>query len=369
MTNRSVWKSTAFACLAVLVLGNAVPASQVADAVKAMADRLERSQVQEGPDTGLWASEELFMGSMTGGVACAYEWLGGAAYATAAKWGGYYILRTSDVQGNLLGDEAYAFVRLSQLFDIPPTDGVWRSNVWREALVEFYASTRRPGYEESTQAYLAYFDVMEPSTTVFFLAHHVVGAYYADDQDKAVWRDALIKHLSRVDDNSSFPVMALGVATWALATIDGLDDTPVAADDSSPHWDGIVLSDLPALLLSHQVPEGEPFAGSFYWRFDHTSGALEGTGAGYTEDAIYGAIGLVAAASLEHPGAGEDLEGAITAAYEALLPGVDAEGKVYEHLSLQGATHHAFAGEMLQALWSTKQYLDAAEGSDSEVTE
>jgi hypothetical protein len=336
----------------------------VDELVESMANRLERTQVVDGAMMGSWASEEMFTGPITSGLASAYEWTDLGLYRIAANWGGYYILRTTDYQGNLLGDEAYAFVRLSEIFPKAPDD-VWTWDVWKEALEDFYFSPRRPGYEESTAVYLDYFADDEPSTTAFLLAHHVVAVYYADDIDKEVWRDVMIQHLSRVDDNASFPVMALGAATWAMATIGHLNDTPVTSHNASSYWDGVVLSDLPVLLLGHQVPEGEPFAGSFYWRFDHTAGGAGGATSGYTEDAIFGTVGLVEAALAEEdPDSKEELEVGIAAAHEILLEGIGVDGQVYEHLSRQGATYHAFAGEMLQALWRVKSYWGAQEASD-----
>jgi hypothetical protein len=162
-----------------------------------------------------------------------------------------------------------------------------------------------------------------------------------------------------VDDESSFPVAALGIATWALAQIDALDDTPVASQDGAAYWDGFVLSDLPALLLSHQVPRGEPFSGSFYWRFDHSSVEQGGIGAGFTEDAVYGTLGLVAAAAAGKGPAGDDMVRAVEAALEMLMQGVDIEGRAYQHLALVGESYHAYAGEMLHALCVAKQYLDS----------
>ena len=234
---------------------------------------------------------------------------------------GYYIIVTSDRQGNLLGDEAYAFVRLSDIFSAGAPAGYPRdpalagTNIWCAALEHWYDCVRDPNYEGSTQAYLRHFDGMEPSTATFYLAHHVIAVYFVGDRDKELWRDALILHLSRVDDESDFPVTALGATTWALAKIDGLRrDVLVASDANSPQWQGVVLADLPALLLSHQVPEGEPLAGSFYWRLDHTAGDLDGVTAGYVEDTIFGVTGLVAAASRAEDGPGKrELERAIIA--------------------------------------------------------
>jgi hypothetical protein len=84
-----------------------------------------------------------------------------------------------------------------------------------------------------------------------------------------------------------------------------------------------------------------------------------GIAVGFTEDAIYGTLGLVAVAAAGDDPADEDMVRAITAAQEILLRGVDEEGRVYQHLAQVGETYHVYAGEMLQALWGTKQYLDS----------
>jgi len=345
------------------------------EAVDLLAQRLDAQQIKEGSDAGIWGTELSLMGPITGGMACAYEWTENKDYWIAAELGGYYILWIADIQGNLLGDEAYSFVQLSEASD-DPTD-----NVWRSALDAWYFSMRRPGYEESTWEYIDYFEEMDPSTAVFYIAQHAVGAYYVDDIDKKVWREAVIKYLSRVDDESSFPMMGLGIATWALAQMDALDDSPVSVYfGAKPCWDGVNLRDLPGLLASHQVPEGEPFASSFYWRFDHTSGGTGGVVAGYTEDAIYGTLGLVGAAAYAartaDPNAvpqeqGEvlvdDLDSRIVAAQTALLEGIDENGLVYEHLSLSGESYDTYSGEMLQVLSSVHEYLDAEDEAGLEL--
>ena len=350
--------------IAVLIGQNLGAALLPDEAVDLMATRLDQNQVKAGGNAGLWRPEVLFMGPTTGGMACAYRWTGNPDYKASAELAGYYILWFTDVQGNLLGDEVIAFLQLSEASDDPT------SNVWRSAIEEWFVSMRRPGYEGSTREYIRYFEDMEVTTAVFYIANHTVGAYYVDDQDKAIWREALIEYLSRVDDEAGFPVMALGVATWALAETGALDDTPVTSLLAKAYWDGVVLSDLPGILASQQVSEGEAFAGSFYWRFDHTSGGTGGIVAGYTEDAVFGALGLVAAAPLEQeavdPNAdpqaegeiqGDDLSGSVEAAQRALLEGIDEEGRVFEHLGQAGQTYYAYTGEMLQTLWSIEEYL------------
>ncbi len=335
----------------------ALPAEEVATA---LAVRLDQNQLKTGPNRGLWAPEVFFAGPATTGMVCAYEWMDNAAYRESAERGGEYILWIGVAMGHLLGDEAYALMCLSRTADDP------NSNMWRVALTNFYDTLRDKG--GTTREYIELFAQVDPSTTAFYLAHHLVAAYYVDDLEKNVWRDALIQHLSRVDDGKSeFPMMALGAATWALATTGALDETPLSSAGGALIWEGVRLRDLPSILLSHQVPEGEPFAGSFYYRFDHTSGPFEGASAGYTEDAIYGALGLVATASAGESAPDESMEQAIRAVHAALLDGVDADGKVYEHLSHDGESYHAFAGEMLQGLWAVQTYLDSL--PDLETTE
>jgi hypothetical protein len=234
--------------------------------------------------------------------------------------------------------------------------------------VDFFLSPRKQHNEDTTEEYLRAFDGLEPSTAVFYLAHYLVAADYVDDQDTDVYRRALINHLSWVDDDSSFPVMALGVATWALVTTGTAEDRPITSYEVRPNepWAGITVGDLPAILASHQVPEGEPFAGAFYWRLDHTDGSTGGVVAGYTEDAIFGTLGLIAAASKNADGGNEEADQAITAAQTVLLDGIDEDGQVYEHLSRQGTTYNTFSGEMLEVLWSIEQYLDREVSVDAE---
>jgi len=342
--------------MAVLLAPNLGAALLPAEAVDLMATRLDENQVKAGANAGLWRPEVMFMGPATGGMACAYRWTGNPDYKASAELGGYYILWFTDAQGNLLGDEVMALIQLSEASDDPA------DNVWRSALEQWFISTRRPGYEGSTRDYIRYFEDVEATTAVFYLAGHTVGAYYVDDQDKEVWREALIEYLAQVDDESGFPVMALAMATWALAETGTLDDKPMDSFSAKSYWDGVVLNDLPALLASHQVPEGEPFAGSFYWRFDHTSGGTGGITAGYTEDAMFGALALAATGTLATQGAdpdayGEDLSARVEAAQAALLEGIDEQGNVFEHLGQAGQTYYAYTGEMLQALWGIEAYL------------
>jgi len=332
------------------------------EAVDLIAGRLEQAQIKEGPDAGLWPQEVPFLGPIATGMASVYEWMGNPAYRDSADLAGAWILDTAVAQGNLLGDEAYAFVCLSEISDDPD------HNIWQNALVDFFLSPRKNHAERSTQEYLRAFAGLEPSTAVFYLAHYLVAADYVQDEDTDVYRQELISHLSRVDDEATFPVMAVGVATWALTATNTSVDRPITSYELPPHalWDGLTVGDLPAMLAGQQVPEGEPFAGSFYWRLDHTDGGTGGVIAGYTEDAVFGALGLVAVASNDADGGSEETREAIIAARSALLDGIDENGQVYEHLARQGAMYNTFSGEMLQVLWSIEQYLAGGIVMDAE---
>ncbi len=328
------------------------------EAADLMATRLDQEQLKEGLDQGVWVSEELFVGPVASGMACASEWTGNLAYRASAELAGDYILWRGASVGNLMGDEAYALMRLSEMSDKP------EESLWRTTLVDFYESPRLEPTEGTTDEYIAFFDEVDPSTAVFYLAHHAITANYVDDLDKDRWRSAVIRYLSRVDDDSSFPVTALGAATWSLAATGPLDATPVARDyEACSCWEGVRLSDLPALLLTHQVPEDGFFGGSFYWRFDHSAGETNGVVAGYTEDTVFGVLGLIATAAQDSL-LGEETDAAVEAAQRTLLEGIDEDGRVYAHLARQGQVYHAFAGEMLQALWGIAQYQSRRESPD-----
>lgn len=350
------------AAIVVLLSQNVTIALTPDEAVDVLAGRLDQTQIKDGPDAGAWPLETLFMGPMVTGMASAYEWTGDPTYQASAGLAGDRILVLSVAQGNLLGDEAYAFMQLSEISDDPT------HNVWQNALVDFFLSPRKHHNENTTEEYLRAFDGLESSTAVFYLSHYLVAADYVDDQDTDVYRRALISHLSWVDDDSSFPVMALGVATWALITTDTAEDRAITSHEVRPYepWEGIAVGDLPAILASHQVPDGEPFAGAFYWRFDHTDGGTGGVVAGYTEDAIFGTLGLLAVASKSADGENEEADQAIAAAQTVLLDGIDEDGQVYEHLSRQGLTYNTFSGEMLEVLWNIEQYLNREVPADAE---
>jgi hypothetical protein len=335
----------------------AQPVNDVNNATEAVADRLEAEQVKEGDIIGFWPEENDFTGSIAVGLIDACKLVYKPGYLDSAELGGYYILGSA--AGNFLGDESLALTRLSQITENP------LDNIWRAAANDFYANVKNIS---TTEGYIAQYAGTDPSTTVFYLANHTVAAYYVDAKDRLIWREGLIDWLSQVDDDSSnFPVLGLGAATWALAKTGPLDNRLVDPFGTGlAYWSGIRLADLPALLLSHQVPVdgdgGDPNQGSFYWRFDHSNAGNESMAAGYAEDTIFGALGLAAAAKADPE---PDLYDAIAAAREALLRGIDASGRVYEHLSQSGNVFYIYAGEMLQALSELAEVAEPQADADN----
>lgn len=287
-----------------------------------------------------WPDEEDCTGSIVAGMVSAYEITNDSDYLTCAEQGGKYILSTAN--GSFCGDEVFALCRLSQIYSDPSC------NLWRSAVSDFFEDIRSDIL--GTEGYICQFTDIEPSTAVFHLAYYVVAAYYAEVEDREIWRNTLINYLSQIDDHcSDFPVMSLGIATWSLATTGPLDDTLIDPyGTGSPYWNGIKLEDLPALLVSHQVPDGDLYTGSFYWRFNHDDDGDTGSCiSGYTEDTIFATLGLISAfqANLN-----SHLDAAINAAYQALLDAVNSEGKVVEHLGVQNSDSYTFDGEMLLVL-------------------
>jgi hypothetical protein len=326
--------------LIVLLCGaSSLSASSIGESIEDVADRLEAGQIKSGSAAGSWPAEAGFTGSITAGMVSAYRTTCKAAYKASAESGGGYILWAAE--GNFYGDEAFALTNLSEISNDP------FSNTWRTAVSGFYHDVKHTG--GGTAGYILLFAGVEPSTAVFYLAHHTVAAFYVGAEDKEIWRQGLIDWLTEVDDDSSnFPVMALGVATWALAQTGPLDATLIdPSGTGKPYWNLVTLSELPNLLVGHQLPAEDPNAGAFYWRFDHGNGGFAVVVSGYTEDAIFGTLGLLAA-SQANPTL--EIDDAIFAGRQALLGGISSEGKVWEHLSQKGSAYYAYAGEMLTAL-------------------
>ena len=286
-----------------------------------------------------WPEEEDCIGSIVIGMVCAYEITEDYNLITCAEQGGNYILSTA--KGNFCSNEAYALCRLSQICSNPA------DNPWRTAVSDFFRDVKRN--INGTKGYICQFVDIEPSIAVFHLAYYVIAAHYVDAEDKEIWREELINYLSRIgDDCSNSPVMAFSIATWSLATTGPLDDTPIDPYRTGTlYWIGTKLEDLPALLVSHQVPDGDLYAGSFYWRFDHDAGDLGSCVSGYTEDIIFATLGLISASQ-----ANSDLhlDAAINSACQTLLDAVNSEGNIVEHLGAQNSDSCTFGGEMLLVL-------------------
>lgn len=310
-------------------------------AIRAIGDRLAADQLDAGPNAGSWDGEPYFTGSIVMGLAQAYKRTCDPAYKGAAEAGGAFINATN---GNYYGygDEALAMAMLSSI----SSDS--QNNTYRTDLTDFYSNIKAG--DGGTLSFISYYHTgTEPSTAVFYLALHTLAAYYVDAEDKALFRMALIDYLALVDDDTTeWPVMALGVATWALARTGPMDATPVDAYGTGEQiWWLVTLADLPAMLLSHQVTQGV-YIGSFYWRFDHTGGLGDPVlTRGFTEDAVFGALGLAAAARAVPS---LDVDDAIADARTALLIGVNPDGTVYGHLQEDSPDMKVYAGDMLLAL-------------------
>ena len=334
-------KTYFFCLILVTIIGQSIcVALPIGEAIQVTADRLEAEQLKEGVSRGSWPQEADFTGSIVAGMVGAYELLCDSTYRSSVILGGDCILWSA--QGNFYGDEAFALTRLSEIATDPC------DNLWRTEVANFYFNVKHD--VNGTEGYISQFASIDFSTAVFYLANHVVAAYYIDAEDKTIWRDSLIDYLAEVDDSTAaYPVMSLGIATWALALTGPLDDTLIDPyGTGEPCWIDKRLENLPGLLLGHQVPSGQEYAGSFYWRFDHTdAGRSDNEEAGYTEDAIFGTLGLIAAVEANPE---LDYDSAILAARDALLVGVQADGSVYEHLWSGGRIYYTYAGEMLQVL-------------------
>ncbi len=322
----------------------------VGSAISSVADGL----VDKQDSGGFWQGEPQYTGSIVSGLVCAYEVTGKMEYKTAAELGGIFIF--SDAAGNYYGDEAYALARLSKISPDP------LNNDWRNELIAFYERVRT--MEGGTSGYIEGFQTIDPSTAVFYLGYHTMAAFYVNAVEKALWRTALISYLSEVDDETAtYPVLAVGVATMGLASTGPLDSTSIRTPpDGQAFWTGKQLADLPGLLVGRQVPDGEDYAGSFYWKLLAGSCCENpgcGTCAGYTEDTIFAVMGLITAAKNT-----SDYNAAILAAREILPIGVYSDGTVYEHIWLGGPSYHAYAGEMLQVLCALSPAGDSNDDGD-----
>jgi len=318
----------------ILAVGFATHVAVALPFPKYVADRLVSSQLPNGS----WLGEQDYTGSILPGLTNAYKVTGNLSYKATAEDAGTYILNSAG--GNFYGDEAFALTELSRISADPG------SNPWRTAVGQFYKAVKTaPG---GTSSYINSFASIDPSTAVFYLAHHTAAAYYVNATDRNLWREKTIDFLGTVNDGSYFPVLALGAAVWGLGSTGPLEGRlidPAALPGSD--WYNKYLQDLPGMVLGQQVDDGEPYANSFYSCFDHTDSG------GYTEDTAFGILGLIAATRAVP---GLNLDWAIRTALETLFDSIDSNplsasyGRVYEHMGPSGATYATYAGELLRAL-------------------
>lgn len=313
------------AMLFVVLAPNVAIALPIDQAREAIADRLVAEQAPDGS----WPEEADFTGSIVAGMVSVYEVVGKAEYKAAAELGGIFILNYSE--GNFYGDEAYALARLAEITE---------DTTYADAVRDFYDGL-------DAYAYIAGFQETDRSNAVFYVAHHTVAAHMVGAMDAEIWREALIQYLSLInDDVAYYPVMSLGVATWALAQTGPLDDTKIDPFGliGEVYWQDVVLSDLPDILVSH-LAFSDGNAGTFYHRFDHTPAGEDFEAGGYTEDTVFGLLGLTAAATPE-----KDFNVEIMGAQVMLSWPVASDGIVYERIQSSGESYYVYGGEMLQVI-------------------
>ena len=340
LETRAQLRVLALSCLAWAVGASPVRGGlPIGVSIETAAERIVSLQRTRGPSAGSWPREEEATGPIVAGLAEAYRLTCVDNFRTAAEAAGSYILHLSP--DNFYGDEAYA---LTCLCGGASCD---QDNPWQSAVRSFYGRVRhRPG--GGTLGYISLLSSQgEPSEMVCHMAGHVRAAFSVNAYDKGIWREGLIECLARVDDATAvYPVRALGAAVWALAGTGTLDDAAVdPCDDGLFYWRGKTLADLPGMLLEHWIADGD-LTGSFFKRFDHGNGGL-GPVAGYTEDAVFGALGLAAANRLL---ADPCMEAAMVHTRDALLVCLGETGEMYRYMWLDGEQRCLYSAEVIQAV-------------------
>jgi len=311
-----------------------LPPAPLGDALGLIADDLVANQTVKSNYVGTgWPGMAGYDGTITLGMVSAYNIFGKSSYANSADSGAawlYHLIQPFSVAQTPYGDDVLAWAALGK-------SGYKYSGAWDEVAAWFFENVKvyTPG---GAAAYAASYGG-DASSTVYYLAHLTLAAYGTNAPEKAIWRQGLINALGKVNDASAvFPVQSIGIATWVLATTGPLNATPV--------WDGVVLSDLPGVLVSHQVAPDGYDPGSFYWRIDHTGTDANLVAEGYTEDAIFATLGLYAAADA-NPAIVPAFQAPIVNALKAVLGTLGDDGMVYEHLSLGGQSSYVYAAHML----------------------
>ena len=246
-----------------------------------VANYLARSQIIFDGGTigicGCYANEFNYNGPIIAGLLQAYEITDNIAYKEAAERAANFTILMYGP--NFLGDEAYGIAKLGKETG---------NQVYVDVIRDFYNNL-------DTYEYIHGYNDTTPEKATFYLSFHAVASLMVDANDAGIWRQSILEYLPQVgDDLSYFPVMTLGIATWALAQTGPMDDTLIDPFLSKgvPYWEDVTLHDLPELLASHQVLTGE-HKGAFYVRFDHTSPGIGYYTSGYTEDTIFGLMGPI----------------------------------------------------------------------------
>ncbi len=335
-------------CVAVCLICGAMcrqqtTASEISDAIVKVADRIESGQKHFGTLKGSWPKEADLTGFIVAGLSGAHEVTCDPQYSYASQLGGAFIYGIAG--GTYLAPEVYAFTRLSDT-SLNPEDNVWKSEI-----ISFFAYAKNQ--PDGTIGYLNTFfeapggtDYFDAGDVANLMSYYVVASHYVDADDTDTIREYLVRLLIEVSDETArSPVGTLGIATWALASTGELDGTLLDPYGlGTEYWAGISLTDLPDMLLSHQVPPGQTYEGSFYTRFDH-GGSSDVLPSGYTTVAVHCTLGLFACRE-QRP----DVEPSVIAGREALLGGIDSRGWVGEHLVESSDQLYGLGGKMLHAL-------------------
>jgi hypothetical protein len=284
-------KKTSFALLLGMCVAGACSLSAradvITDAINADATALVTSQTGGGGWTGSWSIG--YFGSTVDGLVDAYTATGNASYKTAAINGSDAIRANATSNGgSILGDEAYALARTSSL------SGNANATLQYNAVNNFFSSYVPTHYTDaaglSTALQTSY--GADKSQLTIYMSYYTMAAYQLGRTDASQYRAALIDLLNKVTDwtdtgNQSFPVGALGAATWALAqTGSGLDGTVLTGSDNAYNvFGGHTLADLPGMLDA---------------RINATSGTMaylltDDYYHGFTDDTALGIMGLAAA--------------------------------------------------------------------------
>lgn len=212
MVKRNEYIETIAALWVVIAAGIITPltaSASTGEAMEAVAQYLDDNQVKSGGNQGIWPQEADYTGSIVAGMSTAFEYTCEQDWRDSAELGGDYIVADGNATGVLYGDGAFALAKLSRISGEP--------NQWQQPLADFYEDVKDSN--GGTSGYISYFGTgTEPSNAVFYIAYHAVASYYVDANDKQLWRDAVSDYLAQVDDSTAnYPVLALGIATWALA--------------------------------------------------------------------------------------------------------------------------------------------------------